>query len=512
MADLFRELVKERFGEIILSLESKFRTAEEAAAMIQNGEVIGISGFTLSGYPKKVPKALALRAEKLHQEGKPFEITLFSGASTGESCDGALAQANAISLRAPYQSNSHIRNKTNTDRLGYLDEHLGVMGRLIREKSISSPTTAIIELAHITEDGKAYFSTSGGNSLTYIEHSSKIILEINTRYGESFIGLHDVYVPDLTPGAMPIPIRRVNDRAGQPFVQINTDKIVAIVFSDEYDEVKPFTSPDRIAQTIAGHILEFIEWERKKGKLQKELAYQSGVGNVANAVFESMANNPKQEQINIFTEVIQEACIPLLKQGKLGFASGTALTFSPKVQDEFLRNINDWKKHFILRQQEVSNNAEVIRRVGVISMNTALEFDIFGNVNSSHICGSSIMNGIGGSADFARNARLGFFMSPSTAKDGDISAIVPLVSHVDHTDHDTMIFVTEQGLADLRGLTAKQKAYSIIEHCAHPDYKDELKSELEYGIAHAKGKHIPVVLERAFNFHNRLLNTGSMKG
>jgi Acetyl-CoA hydrolase/transferase C-terminal domain len=61
------------------------------------------------------------------------------------------------------------------------------------------------------------------------------------------------------------------------------------------------------------------------------------------------------------------------------------------------------------------------------------------------------MNGFGGSGDFARNAYLSIFIVPSTAKGGSISTIVPMVTHVDHIEHDVQIIVTEHGLADLRG-------------------------------------------------------------
>ncbi len=492
-------------------LSDKICTPEACAEHIQNGEVVGVSGFTLAGYPKLIPTALATRAQELHDAGKDFQITLFSGASTGDSCDGALARANAIALRAPYQSNAALRAATNSGCLKYLDEHLGVMGLRVREGTFPAPTTVILEAAHISDDGKIYLSSSGGNTIAYVERAKQVFIEWNTRYGEKFCGIHDTYLTDLAPGTRPIPIQRAGERAGADYITIPEDKIAGIVMSDGCDEVKPFTPPDSVAETIAGYILEFIASERKKGRLPEGLPYQSGVGNVANAVLSAMANDPLLHQVDLFTEVIQEACVPLLKAGKLGVASGTALTLSAPAWDEFLQNADDWKRHFILRQQEVSNSPELIRRLGVISMNTALECDIFGNVNSSHVCGTSMMNGIGGSADFARNARLGFFMTPSTAKNGAISAIVPLVSHVDHTEHDTQIFVTEQGIADLRGLSAVEKAYSIIEHCAHPDYREELRSELKFGLEHAKGKHIPVSLERAFLFHKRFLETGSMK-
>ena len=91
-------------------------------------------------------------------------------------------------------------------------------------------------------------------------------------------------------------------------------------------------------------------------------------------------------------------------------------------------------------------------------MNGMIEADIYGNVNSTHIMGSSMQNGIGGSGDFARNAYLAMFLSPSTAKNASISCIVPMVSHVDHTEHDVHVIITEQGIADLRGLPPRRRA------------------------------------------------------
>ncbi len=122
------------------------------------------------------------------------------------------------------------------------------------------------------------------------------------------------------------------------------------------------------------------------------------------------------------------------------------------------------------RPAEISNNPEVIRRLGVIAMNTALEADIFGNINSTHVVGTKMMNGIGGSGDFTRNG----YLSSSPAlrhKGGVISNIVPMVSHVDHSEHSVDIIVTEQGIADLRGKDPVQRAYEIINNCAHPAYR-----------------------------------------
>src|SRR5271165_4131027 len=138
-------------------------------------------------------------------------------------------------------------------------------------------------------------------------------------------------------------------------------------------------------------------------------------------------------------------------------------------------NIDFFRSRILMRPQEITNHPEVVRRLGLISMNTAIEVDLFGNVNSTHVLGRQMMNGIGGSGDFTRNAYLSIFTCPSTAKDGKISTIVPLVTHMDHSEHSVQVVITEQGVADLRGLDPHDRARLIINNCAHPDYRDELQ-------------------------------------
>ena len=133
----------------------------------------------------------------------------------------------------------------------------------------------------------------------------------------------------------------------------------------------------------------------------------------------------------VYTEVIQDAMLDLIDAGKLKFASGTAFSPSPAGMDRFYKGIDKYRKYILLRPEEVSNSPEVVHRLGVIAMNTALEVDIYGNINSTHVTGTKMMNGIGGSGDFARNAYLTIFYTPSTAKGGKISSIVPFCSHID---------------------------------------------------------------------------------
>jgi succinyl-CoA:acetate CoA-transferase len=203
--------------------------------------------------------------------------------------------------------------------------------------------------------------------------------------------------------------------------------------------------------------------------------------------------------------------IRLLKSGKVTSASATAFSLSPAMLDEVNADMATYREKIVLRPQEISNNPGIIRRLSVIAMNGMIEADIYGNVNSTHVMGSRIQNGIGGSGDFARNGYLSIFMAPSSAKKGTISTIVPMVSHVDHTEHDVQVLVTEQGLADLRGLSPRQRAKLVIEKCAGPDYKSLLLDYLARAEQLSYGKHTPHLLTESLSWHNRYLRSGNMK-
>ncbi|MFG1488791.1 acetyl-CoA hydrolase/transferase C-terminal domain-containing protein, partial [Oceanospirillum sp. HFRX-1_2] len=246
------------------------------------------------------------------------------------------------------------------------------------------------------------------------------------------------------------------------------------------------------------------------GRLPKELLpIQSGVGNIPNAVLEGLDAGPFKN-LTAFTEVIQDGMLKMLKSGTLSVASATAFSLSPEGIKEFDDNIDLYRDKIILRQQDISNHPELARRLGIIAMNGMIECDIYGNVNSTHIMGSRMMNGIGGSGDFARNGYLSIFVSPSTAKDGAISSIVPMVSHVDHTEHDVKVIVTEHGLADLRGLSPRRRARVIIEKCADPAYRPALLDYFERAQQSGKGMHTPHLLGEALSWHQRFEDQGHM--
>ena len=487
------------------SLKDKVKTADEAAKFIKNDMIIAASGFTPAGYPKAVPLALAKRAEK-----EDIGITLITGASVGDELDGALARAGVLKRRFPYQTNKNSRNAINEGSIMYQDMHLSHVPQFIEYGFFGKIDIAIIEALAITEDGNIIPTTSVGISPQAVKEADMVIIEINTTQSLALEGVHDIYMTKKPPFREAIPITHTGDRIGNTYIECDPNKIIAIVECDIPDNVRPLGPIDEDSKKISQHIIKFLENEVKENRLPKNLLpLQSGVGSVANAVLGGLLDSDF-ENLTCYTEVIQDSMFDLIDAGKVVMASGTSFTPSEEGLKRLNANMEHYAKHCVLRPMEISNHPEVARRLGVIALNTAIEFDIYGHVNSTNIMGSRMMNGIGGSGDFTRNAYLSFFTSVSTAKNGHISSIVPFVSHVDHTEHDVEVFVTEQGLADVRGLAPRERARKIIDNCAHPDYKEKLYDYLNRA-EEGKFSHQPHLMDETHLFHSRFLKTGSMK-
>ncbi|MBN1960769.1 MAG: acetyl-CoA hydrolase/transferase family protein [Deltaproteobacteria bacterium] len=492
--------------------KSKIMSADEAAQLIHNGATIGMSGFTGAGYPKAVPVALSKRALDERFLGKPFRVNVLTGASTGPEQDTAMSMTETTSFRFPYQGDPATRDKINAGVIEYQDMHLSHVGSLVRYGYYGKIDYAIVEVTKICADGSLVYSSSCGGNNVYLEHADKIILEVNHRQDERLEGMHDVFSIPATHGMRrPIMLINPDDRIGSPVQQIDVNKVIAIVETNSPDRNAPFKAPADVHRHIAQHILDFFDAEVKAGRLPNSLTpLQSGVGNIANAVLVGL-NEGHFENMTSYTEVIQDGMLDLLDSGKLRIASATAFSVSPEGQKRFDTEINRYRKQIILRPQEIANSPEIIRRLGCIAMNGCVETDIYGHINSTHIIGKGIENGIGGSGDFARNSAYTIFMTPATAKGGKISSIVPFVTHIDHTEHDVSVIVTEYGLADLRGKSPKQKAREIIEKCAAPEFRPLLQDYFQRAMANpSAGKHSPHMFTEAFGFHTRYLKTGSM--
>ncbi len=484
----------------------KKMSAEEAARLIKHNDNIGFSGFTHAGCPKAVPKALAEYAEQEHAAGREFKVGMFTGASTGDSIDGALARAKAVKFRTPYQTTKDMRDAINNEEIPYFDLHLSTLAQDLRYGFFGPVDVAIIEACDVTDDGQIVPTCGVGIAPTVCRLAKVIIVELNSWHPKELRGMHDLALIQDPPHRGDLGVNGVHDRVGREFIQADPAKII-VVDTNLPNEGSGFAPVDETTSKIGENVAKFLLSEMKAGRIPTEfLPIQSGVGNIANAVLAALCESPDIPDFEVYTEVIQDAVIDMLETGRVTFASGSSLTVSNPTMEHIYEKLPFFKERIVLRSTEFSNNPEVVRRLGIIAMNTALEADIFGNINSTNVMGSKIMNGVGGSADFTRSAYLSIFLTPSTAKCGKISAIVPMVSHTDQNEHSVKILISEYGVADLRGKSPRQRAEEIIEKVAHPDYRPLLRAYLDSG---AKGQ-TPVNLYNAFAFHKAFLETGDM--
>lgn len=488
-------------------------TAQEAAAMIENGDNIGLSGFTPAGVPKSVPHALSEKALKEHEAGRTFLINIYTGASTGQSCDGDLTNAHAIKYRAPYTTNKDFRSHVNAGELAYQDMNLSNMASQLRYGNLGPVDWAVIEVSDIDLEGdkaQLYLTAAVGISPTICRMARKgIILEYNKHHAGKMRGIHDCYEIEDYPFRTPVMITHNMDRIGKPYIEVPVEKIKGVVECDIADEARSFSAPSSTTDSIGQNVADFLLDNLRSGLIPKTfLNMQSGVGSTANAVLGAMGSCKEIPNFGIYTEVLQNSAVELLLSGRVTGASACSLTITDEELQKIYSNIDFFKKHLVLRPSEISNNPEVIARIGVCAMNTAIEADIYGHVNSTKISGTRMMNGIGGSADFTNNAMLSIFSCGSTTKDGKISSIVPFCSHVDHTSHFVDAVVTEYGVADLRGIGDMERAKRLIA-IAHPDYRPLLKDYLK--LAEKYGGEVHHVLPAAFAMHDTFRRKGDMR-
>lgn len=487
----------------------KFMTADEAAQFVHHDNNIGFSGFTPAGCPKVIPAAIARHAKAEHAAGRPFKVGVFTGASTGDRLDGELARAEAIKFRTPYQSNKDLRALINNGGTEYFDMHLSMLAQEIRYGFLGKIDVAIVEASDVTEDGEIVPTTGVGITPTICRLADKIIVELNDRHPKELRGMHDICELQDPPHREAINILTPRDRVGTTCVKVDPKKIVAVVKTSEPNDDSTFTPLDEVTKAIGANVAKFFEQEMEAGRLPKTfLPVQSGVGNVANAVLGAMGESEHIPAFEVYTEVIQDSVIALMEKGKVKFASGCSLSVSRNCIHNIYDHLDFFKDKLLLRPLEYSNNPEVARRLGVIAINTALEADIYGNINSTHVLGTRMMNGIGGSGDFTRSGYLSIFTTPSTAKGGDISCFVPMVSHLDHSEHSVKIIISEYGIADLRGKSPRQRAEEIISKVVHPDYRESLRRYLEVS---TQGQ-TRVNLSACFEFHRQFKEKGTMKG
>ncbi len=452
-------------------LISRVVPVEDAVKFVKDGMVLAVSGFTKSGEPKTFLPALA---RHLSAHAPETRIALMSGASLSEEVEGPLAPF--IAKRSPYMSSTASRLLIHAGKMDFSDVHLSAFSRNLIYGFYGEVDLAVVEVCRINADGSVVLTSSVGISAEALALAKQIIIEVNTA-SPDYSGFHDLLIPRSYPDSLPsLPISQVGDRIGETTIRIDPSKVVAVVESSIPDHPVAFKEATPVERQIAGNTIDFLmHCDRVLGWKGKLPPLQSGVGSIANAVIGELKSSPF-ERIRFWTEVFQDGMMKYLEdEDLLEFASSTALSLSASAQVQFQRQIERCRERLVLRPVWVSNSPELITRLFVIAINTPIEVDIYGHVNSTHVGGSKLVNGLGGSGDFLRNAYLSAVHTPSVRKLRDgrtVSCVMPYVRHIDHTEHDIKCVITEQGYAlnlDIR--SPKKRAIDIIEHCAHPYFR-----------------------------------------
>ena len=476
-----------------LSGDLPVRSAADVAADVEDDATLLVSGFGSVGYPKAVPLALA-------DSGRDLDLTVVSGGSVGEEIDVTLVEADAIARRFPYQARPPARSAVNDGRIAFHDRDVSTLGDEVQYGGLADGDVAVVEALAVGEDWLVP-STSIGQTPAFVESADRLVVEVNESVPTELAAFHDVYRPGKPPNREPIPLTEPGGRVGGERVSFDPEKLVAVVETDRRDQPYSFRDPTEDDRAIAANLREFLEREVERSPLFEEsLRVQFGVGSLGNALMGALGETDLGDRdLVYFGEVIQDGLLDLLDDGELAAASATSLALSTEGQDRLFEHAERYAEDVVLRPADLSNSGALIDRFGVVAVNSALELDLFGHVNSTHVNGTRAMNGVGGSGDFNRHSPLAVVALPSTAAGGDISRIVPMVPHVDHTEHDVDVVVTEQGVADLRGNSPRETADALVEECAHPDYRDDLTDYLHRG--RERGGHIPHDLDTALDWH-----------
>ncbi|SDR28034.1 acetyl-CoA hydrolase/transferase C-terminal domain-containing protein [Natronobacterium texcoconense] len=463
--------------------------AETASEAIPDDATLCVSGFGSVGYPKAVPLALAA-------SGRDLELTIVSAGSAGDEIDTELVEADAIERRYSFVSRNAIRTAINEGDVAFSDRNVSSVGDEVQYGRLADPDVAVVEAVAVGED---WFvpSTSIGQTAAFVEAADRLIVEVNHAQPLELRDLHDVYRLGKPPEREPIPLTDPDERIGSPRIEFDPDKLEAVVESDRRDTPYSFRDPTAADRTIASNFVDFLREEVERSPVFDErITLQFGVGSLGNALMGELTElSSSDRDLVYYGEVVQDGLLDMLDDDLLSSASATSLALSEEGQQQLFDGIERYAEDMVLRPGDVSNSPALVDRFGVIAVNSAVEIDLYGNVNSTHVKGSRLINGIGGSGDFNRNAVLSICALPSTLSDGDISRIVPKTFHVDHTEHDVDIFVTEHGVADIRGCSPLERAELIIEQCADPSYRDDLREYLE-AAAESSG-HVPIDPKRA---------------
>ncbi len=497
MLDELRSRVKD------VDLLDKVMDAEDAVRkFVVGSKAIAISGMTGTGYPKVVPRAMS---EYVERTGEKFDVVVYGAGTVGVDLEEYLSRI-GVRRRFPIGASAEVTRKlVNSREFEAYDMWLTEYSRWLRDdvltRRFGGIDIAIVEATGVTEEGLV-LGTSVDASPVFIEKARGVIVELSL-VKPYMLGLHDIYVPKINEV---IPVRSVLDRIGDRVVKIPKSKVVAIVPSTIDDQRGAYSPGGDIDRRVVENIVDFLSKEASEDpNLRTDyVTLQPAAGPIASLLADRI--HEVGFSLSIWGEVASVRWLKTLSENVKAI-SGSAIYTLPgdeRLREEFYENIDKFKDRVVLRPQAISNSPEIISRFYHINVQQAIEVDVYGQVNITYI-GDRFIVGVGGSGDHAKASYITIVALPSITGSG-LPRIVPLVYHVDLVDHDVDVIVTDQGWADLRGLSPLEKARAIIERCAHPSYKDMLWDYLETVVK--KTGHRPVDLRKAVEFREKFFTSG----
>ena len=332
------------------------------------------------------------------------------------------------------------------------------------------PDMAVLNVSALFSEGFVP-TTSIANSALLAQAAKEIILEWNVNWPSSLIGLHDIYEDACQSKVVRVPVQSLTERFGTTFVPIDWSKVIAVV---KVEKPLSFPSaPELTAESvqIANHLLGFLQSETHRGRLPQHLPpLQTSPGAETRALLRSL-RDANWKRLSFFTDVLDDTVVHLIRNGQVIEATASTLDLQDISGDGLTSVLKDIEEHFILRPQGVITASDWLPKLGLVSINAAGEVDLVGNVQLQ----PNIWNTLENTQDFARHARLSIVVLPSSSFEGLSSRVVHRVRQVDLAAREIDVIVTEQGIADLRGKSPLQRTEEIIEHCAAPNHRSDLR-------------------------------------
>ncbi len=301
--------------------------------------------------------------------------------------------------------------------------------------------TFVVTVSPMDASGHFSLGTNNDYASTVLRHCDRVVVEVNRNMPRVF---------------------------GDSLVHVS--EVQAIVENDAPLVQVPYKDPDEDSMKIGKCIAE---------QIPDGATLQLGIGNLPNAVALLVGN---RNDLGIHSELFSHALMKLVKSG---VANGRKKTLHPRKHvftfaigdDEVYQFINDNPSMESYASSYVNDIHVIAQHDNMMSVNTAVEVDLYGQVNGEFINGHQY-SGSGGQFDFVKGASFSkggksFIGLKSAAKNGTISCIVPRVQMATDTRMDVEHIVTEYGCVNLRGRSTRERALALIS-IAHPNFRDEL--------------------------------------